>query len=350
MLELSLTLLIMIYLDALSCKKTERPPIWFMRQAGRYMQQYQDIRKNHNFLEMIGTPQLATEITLQPIDAFGFDAAILFSDILTLVKPFGCSLEFKEGIGPVIDDPLQAEAIKALEIPNIKQECGFVFEAVKLIREKLLPYKIPLIGFSGAPFTVASYMIEGKSSPNLETVKYWIGHNPNELHDLLEKLTVSVIDYLDEQVNAGVQALQLFDTWAGLLSYEDFKLFIAPYLKKIVSHVRTKHNVPITVFCKHTMAFLDLLIDINPNGISVDWQTNLRDIKSKVPSTMALQGNLDPLLLFAKPEKLRERVIEKLDIMKDRPGYIFNLGHGILPTTPVENVKLVVDTVKSYRG
>jgi uroporphyrinogen decarboxylase len=346
--SLTITLYSMIYLDALKAKKTERPPIWFMRQAGRYMSEYQAIRKKHGFLDMIGSPSLASEITLQPIEKFGFDAAILFSDILTLVKPYGCSLEFKEKVGPVIDNPLQANNVSDLSLPDIQNECDYVFKAIPLILKKLEPHNIPLIGFSGAPFTVASYMIEGKSSPNLTTVKHWIGNNPNQLHELLEKLTLSIIDYLEEQIKAGVHALQLFDTWAGHLSYEDFKTFIWPTLKKIVTSIRSKHDIPITVFCKHTMSYLDLLIDTGANAISVDWQTNLEDIKNKVPSDMALQGNLDPYLLFSNPKELEKRVIEKLDTMKDRPGFIFNLGHGILPTTPIENVKLVVDLVKSY--
>lgn len=339
----------MIILDALNGKVTERPPVWFMRQAGRYMSEYQTIRKSHTFLDMIHNPQLAADITMQPIDAYPLDAAILFSDILTLVNPYGFDLDFIEKKGPVITPALRSEQVRHLHLPNIEETCNYVFEAIPLILDKLKPLNMPLLGFSGAPFTIAAYLIEGGSSSQLETVKYWIGNHPKELHKLLDLLTYSVIDYLSLQIKAGVHAVQLFDTWAGLLSYEDFKEYISPYLHKIVSTIKSSFDTPITVFCKNTKNFLPELIKLQPNCISFDWQTDLSSLINEVPKHIAIQGNLDPLLLFAKQSILEKRVLEKCEVMKKRPGYIFNLGHGIIPKTPVENVRFVADLIRNFR-
>ena len=338
-----------VYLDAISLKNVSRPPIWMMRQAGRYLPEYRKLRKKYSFLEMIKTPDLATEITLQPIKRFGFDAAILFSDILTVAESLGSELEFTEKIGPVINNPISTlKDIQSLNSTPISLYSSFVYQAINQIK-KSLPFHIPLIGFSGAPFTVASYMIEGGSSQHLKKTKTLIGTHPKVVHVLLEKLTNETIQYLVDQINAGVDSIQIFDTWAGHLNFNDFEKFALSYINTIVTTIKNKYpKIPITIFSKHSTTFSPLICSLPINCISLDWQTSLQWAINNIPKNVAIQGNLDPATLLGKSDTIKNSVNQILSTMKNRPGYIFNLGHGITPDVPIDNVSMVVELVKQF--
>ena len=336
------------FLKAAACQNTHSsPPIWMMRQAGRYLPEYRAIREHHSFMQMMKNPDLVVDITLQPIRRYQFDAAILFSDILVTAEASGCHLDFIEKKGPVISNPVRnLKSLQQLKKPPMQEATPYVFESIKRLKEQL-SNNTPLIGFCGAPFTVASYMIEGGSSANLETVKYIMGHQPNILHSLLDHLSDLTIDYLNQQIVSGVDALQIFDTWAGLLSWEDFKQYSFNYLQKIITSLNNPNNIPIALFAKGTASFLPLIAALNPTIISLDWQCSLSETRKHYPH-IALQGNLDPAYLMASPTILKEKTRQLLTSMKNDPGYIFNLGHGITPKVPIENVQLLVDTVKNF--
>jgi uroporphyrinogen decarboxylase len=338
-----------LYLDALLLKPLKRPPIWMMRQAGRYLPEYMNLRQKYSFMEMMKTPEIATTVTLQPIKRFGFDAAILFSDILTVAESLGANLKFVENKGPVIDNPIRDDYdFESLESKPISEYAKFVYSAIRMIKSEL-SNRTPLIGFCGAPLTVASYMIEGGSSTDLYYSKQMMGNNPLLFHRLLQKLTNESIQYCLDQITSGVDAIQIFDTWAGLLTYNDFKMYSLPYLKQIVDKIKLHFpNMPITIFSKSTSVLYPLLQDLNINAISFDWQTNISKMKQTLSPDIAIQGNLDPGHLFFNLDELQKSVRHLLEIMKGRPGYIFNLGHGITPKVPVESVKCVVETVKSF--
>ncbi len=307
-----------------------------MRQAGRYLKEYRDIRSKYPFMTMVKTPELATTVTLQPIERFGFDAAIIFSDILVVAEALGGQLEFVEGIGPVFHNPVRAPRdLTHLNPSDIEEKLNYVCEAIKLTKQSL--NGTPLIGFAGAPFTVASYMVEGRPSQTLRNMKSAM----YDLKPLLDMITEATITYLNAQVEAGVDAIQIFDTWAGLLSLEDFMEFSVPYIQRIISTIK----VPVTVFCKgrHAPKFQD----IGANVIGFDWQTDLGEIRQSLRPSVGIQGNMDPCLFFASAEVITRKTNALVDKMSDRPGYIFNLGHGILPETDPEKVRLVVDLVKN---
>ncbi|MSR89256.1 MAG: uroporphyrinogen decarboxylase [Candidatus Margulisbacteria bacterium] len=338
-----------LYELAATCQKTPRPPVWMMRQAGRYLPEYRQIREKYSFIEMIKTPKIAAEITLQPIHRFGMDAAILFSDILVTAEALGCHVDIIEKKGPIITPPIRTRAdVDTLNTVNTTKKLTYVLEAIDLLTPQVTALNIPLIGFAGAPFTVASYMIEGQSSPDLKLTKQLMTQDPSTLHALLEKLTNVTIDYLNAQLKAGVKALQIFDTWAGHLSYTDFETYSSTYIQKIIQNLNNPNNCPITVFAKNTTTFAPLLTTTGANVISVDWQTNLKTLKNIVPQNMAIQGNLDPYLLFAPDDILTQRVDAILNTMQDRPGYIFNLGHGLMPDINPEKVALVVNRVQAF--
>lgn len=338
------------YLNACYCKDVSKTPVWMMRQAGRYLPEYRNIRSQYGFMQMMKTPAIACDITLQPIRRFGMDAAILFSDILTTAEALGSQLHFDEGIGPVIDNPIRTiDDVNTISIPNVTHSIGYVAEAIHLIQQELNSFNTPLIGFCGAPFTVASYMIEGKGSTELKQVKRIIGNNPEILISLLDKLTDISIAYLKMQVEAGVNAIQIFDTWAGLLSHDDFKQFALPAITKIVSAIKPL-GVPIAVYCRHSDTFAPLLATTGVNVISLDWQCDIVQMREKIPAHIALQGNLDPYLLLSSPDILKERVTKLVLSMKGKPGYIFNLGHGVFPDVPPDSVKLVVDTISEIHS
>lgn len=337
-----------LLINALNCKNhTNRPPVWLMRQAGRYMPEYRKIREKHSFLEMCHTPEVATEVTLQPIKAFGMDAAILFSDILVIPEALRVGLRFDDGIGPIIEAPLNKAAdVDALPDIDVNDALSFVTKAIHLLKREL---KIPLLGFAGAPFTVASYMIEGRSSRTLLKTKKWMLHDPDSFHRLLDKVAECTIDYLNMQIEAGVDAIQIFDSWALYLSSTHFEAYSLNYLKKICEGIKDK-TVPIILFCRGSSSFGERLSSINPHAISVDWNADLATMRRGIPSSVALQGNLDPDILHAPFDVLKREVTALLNKMKGDPGYIFNLGHGITPDISPDAVKVLVDTVKNYSG
>ena len=334
-----------LFLKALGCKNDSRPPIWLMRQAGRYMPEYRLLRKKYSFLEMCHNPELIVEVTKLPLDAFKMDAAILFSDILVIPEAFQVGLSFEENKGPIIHRPISTrQDIESLPNPNIKESLNYVALGIKALRSEL---KVPLIGFSGAPFTVASYMIEGGSSRDLKKTKQMMIRDPSSFHLLLEKIAQSTIEYLNLQIDAGVQALQIFDSWAHFLSHDHFRTFSLAYLKKILAGI--KKDVPVILFCRGSSIFAPQLAELEPAGISIDWQADLKNIRSNISPNIALQGNMDPDILYGSEDVIRKEALKILKAMENDKGFIFNLGHGMLPDMSPDAVKVLVDTVHSYQ-
>lgn len=314
-----------------------------MRQAGRYMPEYRALRQKHTLLDICKTPELALEVTLQPLK-LGFDAAILFADILLPLEPMGAPFEFAKGEGPVIHSPIRdRKAIDALRICDPHEGLGYVLEAVKLIRKEL-DQKTPLIGFAGAPFTMASYMVEGGKSSDYRLTKQMMWSEPEAWHELMRKISEVVRLYLRAQVEAGAQAIQLFDSWIGSLSPTDYREHVMPHVAHILKDIETT-GVPVIHFGTHTASLLELMRDAGGTVIGVDFRTPLDKAWERIGYDHAVQGNLDPLLLCAPVEVARRRASEVLETVGGRPGHIFNLGHGIIPETPVDTVKAVVDHV-----
>lgn len=332
-----------LLIDALHCRNHSRPPIWIMRQAGRYMPEYRELRKRYSFLEMCHHPELIAKVTQLPIQAFGMDAAILFSDILVIPEALKVGLKFEDGVGPIIERPLSSpESIKKLPHIDMKEALNYVKQGISLLKPSL---EVPLIGFCGAPFTLASYMIEGKASQNLLKTKQWMLRDPDSFHALLDLLAECAISFLEMQVEAGVQAVQIFDSWAGVLGYAQFKEFSLAYLDKIMKKIQPK--VPVILFCKGSSTFAFDIAKISPNAISVDWNANLSAMRPTIPPTIALQGNLDPDILYGPTATIKNEASRLLQSMHGDPGFIFNLGHGITPDTPVEAVRTLVECVKT---
>lgn len=311
-----------------------------MRQAGRSLPQYQALRTKISLEKLFRTPELAAEVTALPVDLLGVDAAILFSDILMMADVFGLSVRFVEGKGPVITPAVQD--VNALQVRDPSSSLAFVFETIQRARKTL---HVPLIGFCGAPFTVASYFIEGGSGgKELAKTKQRLYTDPASFHRLLQKITDASIEYLKLQVAAGAQALQLFDSWANVLSTRDFSTFCFPYLKQIVDAVQ---EVPVIVFCRGSSFLAEELVRLQPSAISFDWHQEISELRALVPKSIAIQGNFDPHLLLASPEVIQAAVRKTLATMQGQPGYIVNLGHGVLPETPFEHVKCFVESVKN---
>ena len=323
-----------------------------MRQAGRYLAEYQATRaRAGSFLDLCHSPALATEVTLQPIDRFGFDAAILFSDILVVLPPMGLAIEFGEG-GPHLPAPVKSAAeIEALRVPDPVAELGFVMEAVRQIRAGL-GGRVPLIGFAGAPFTLACYAVEGGGSKTWDRTKAMLFAEPAAFHALLDRLARTVAAYLEAQVEAGAEAVQLFDSWAGTLAPVDFREFALRWTREVVDRLRASPTwargggVPIIYFVNGVSPYLDDVTASGADVLGVDWRVDLSEVRGRVGRAMAVQGNLDPTALFAPEEKLRQRVADILGAAGDAPGHIFNLGHGILPKTNPARVSLVVEAVR----
>ncbi len=331
-----------LLLDALKCKNTSRPPVWLMRQAGRYMTEYMELRKKYSLIDMFHNPEVAAKVTRLPIDKFGFDAAILFSDILVIAEALGAGLNFHESAGPVILRPVTQESdIDNLSTAPVRESLSYVAEEIPLILEGI---DVPLIGFCGGPFTVASYMIEGGASKELQKTKKWLMRNPESFHKLLSKITQATIDYVNMQIDCGVHAIQIFDSWANYLSYNHFLEFSMPYMQQIIQGIK-KTETPVILFCRGSSVFARALTTINPACISLDWNIDISEARSIIPSSIAVQGNLDPDFLYASPEALKSEVRRMLDVMQGDCGYIFNLGHGVKPDMPEDSVKLLVDTI-----
>lgn len=334
----------MSILDALQCINNERPPVWLMRQAGRYLPEYRALRAKHSFLEMCHCPDLITQVTMMPIERFGFDAAILFSDILIILEALGRTVRFEEGRGPVIDHPLRCSSdIASLKNSDVQKTLGFVAEGIVQLKKRL---SVPLLGFCGAPFTVASYLIEGGSSTDLALTKRWMYRDPVGFHLLLDLIAQASIDYLLMQISAGVDAIQIFDTWANALPYRQFGEFSLAYLDRIVQALRPTGK-PVILFCRGSSLFAESLVALQPAAISFDWNCDLAHQRKRLGSDIALQGNLDPQLLFAPLPVIEREVNELLDAMEGDSGFILGLGHGILPETPLAAVETLVDCVKA---
>lgn len=334
-----------LLINALKCENRDRPPIWIMRQAGRYMPEYRAIRSKHSFLEMCHQPELVAEITQLPIRVFDFDAAILFSDILVIAEALGVGLRFEDGKGPIIERPLNSRTdIESLHSPNIEDKLHYVADAIRLVKPQL---KVPLLGFCGAPFTVASYMIEGGSSKDLKKTKQWMLRDPQGFHALLEKIAACTIQYLKMQINAGVDAIQIFDSWAHFLAHAQFREFSLAYLNGLLSAIRSS-GIPVILFCRGSSVFAEQLAEIKPACISLDWQVDITKMRPKIHSKIALQGNMDPDVLYGDAATIRREARQILEGMRSDQGYIFNLGHGIHPDIPVASVHTLVEAVKSH--
>jgi len=342
-----------LLLRALLREPTPRRPIWLMRQAGRYLPEYRATRaRAGNFMAMCTNPQIACEVTLQPIDRYPLDAAILFSDILTIPHAMNLGLEFEAGEGPKFERPVRsASDIAKLGVPDPGRELKYVIDAVALIRREL-GGRVPLIGFAGSPWTVATYMVEGGGSKTFGQIKRMMYEAPRDLHRLLELLAKATVLYLNAQIAAGAQAVMLFDTWGGVLTPAQYEEFSLRYMAQVVDALTRQaegRRVPNIVFTKGGGAWLHKISAIGCDAVGVDWTTDLATARAAVGGRVALQGNLDPAALFASPETLRTETLRVLESYGAGPGHVFNLGHGITPEVDPECVAVLVETVRGYR-
>lgn len=326
-------------------KKVDCTPVWLMRQAGRYLKEYRRIREKNSFLKMCKTPEIAAEVTILPVKKLNVDAAILFADILLPLEMMGIKFDIVKDEGVVIRNPVTGiKSIKSLRVDgNPEEELAFVSETIKLVRKELAG-KVPLIGFSGAPFTLASYLIEGGHSANYLQTKRLMYQEPEMWHLLMGKLSRVVLKYLEMQVKYGVDVLQIFDSWIGCLNPDDYKKFVMPCTKKVFTGLK-KYNIPVIHFATGSAGLLELMKNTGGDVISVDWRINLDFAWKRIGYDVGIQGNLDPAVLFAPRKEIEKRVKNILNRAENRPGHIFNLGHGVLPNTPVENVIALVDYV-----
>ena len=332
------------FLRACRREAASRTPVWLMRQAGRYMSEYRALREKHTLLQLCEKPELAAEVTLQPIRRFRLDAAIIFADILLPIRPMGLQLEFAKGEGPVIGNAISSAAdVTALRVFDISEGLGFVLEAIRMVAAALGD-ATPLIGFAGAPFTLASYMIEGGHSRHFLKTKRFMYQAPEAWHLLMEKISAVTSSYLRLQAEAGASAVQLFDSWVGVLGPAEYREFVLPYSKQILSGL----PVPSIHFSTGTAAYLDLIAEAGGDVISVDWRTRLDHAWSRLPGR-GIQGNLDPAMLLSPWDRLSAEIRSVLQQAGGKPGHIFNLGHGVFPETPVENVERLVDAVHSFQ-
>ena len=331
------------FLAACRREPTSFTPVWLMRQAGRYMEDYRKLRAQHGFLELCKKPDLATEITVTPVEKLNVDAAILFADILLILEPMGVGLEYSKADGPVIHRPVRSgKDVDGLKDFKVETELAYVYESVKQIRKEL-KNKVPLIGFAGAPFTLASYLIEGSGSRNYVHTKRLFYSAPEAWKRLMERLAKVIGEYLNCQIAAGAQAVQIFDSWAGCLTPADYEQFVQPYTKAVIDAVAP--GVPVINFSTGTTGLLKNIRAAGGDVIGLDWRVNLDEGWASVGHDVAVQGNLDPVALFAAPKEIKSRVAEILRRAAGRPGHIFNLGHGVLPETPVDHVIAMVDAV-----
>lgn len=336
------------FLAACQRQKTDTTPVWFMRQAGRYMAEYRAIREKFSLLEIVKQPELAAEVTLQPVRAFQVDAAILFADILLPLQPMGLDFEFAKGEGPVIHNPVRSQAdVDALRPLRPQETLSHVMEAIRLLRSEL--GNTPLIGFCGAPFTVASYMIEGGASRDYKTTKLMMYSAPDVWHALMVKLSVALAEYLTAQILAGAQAVQLFDSWVGALSPADYERFVLPY-SRIVLEAAKSTGVPVIHFGTGTATLLPLMRQAGGDVIGLDWRVPLEQGWKTIGYDRAVQGNLDPVALMAPIPEMKARILDILRQAGSRPGHIFNVGHGVLQHTPEDNIRAAVEIVHEYRN
>ena len=336
-----------LFIDASFSRPTERPPVWMMRQAGRFMPQYWEIKNKYSFLEMCKTPEIAADVTMLPVDLLGIDAAILFSDILVTAEAMGGNLSFTQGVGPKFANPVRVQK----DVDQLENEIGnklqYVADAIKIVQERLSG-SIPLIGFAGAPFTVMSYLVEGGSSKDFKLTKLMLHNQPKIAHQLLSKIAQVTTAYLNMQIAAGVNAIQLFDSWAMALAWDDYKEFSHQYILEIISNLNRK-DIPIISFCKGSSVFAPLMAEAKPDVISIDWNADLLDIKQCLPQNIAVQGNLDPHILYADKPVIKKYIHKLFERMRGENGFIFNLGHGIMPDIPFDHVKYAIEVVKEFK-
>lgn len=341
------------FIDALLRRPVRRTPVWMMRQAGRYLPEYRAVReKAGSFMNLCTNPELACEVTLQPLKRFRFDAAILFSDILTVPDAMGLGLQFVENEGPKFERPIQSAAeVRKLPVPDPEIELRYVMDAVRLIK-KNLNGQLPLIGFSGSPWTLATYMVEGGSSRNFQKIKRMMYNDPLITHTLLEKLADAIALYLNAQIAAGAEAIMLFDTWGGALSAEDYRIFSLFYARAVFDRLNLNPDgdnpIPAVLFTKGGGQWLESMAASGVSALGLDWTTDLAIARSRVGDRVALQGNMDPMVLYADPEIIRQKVKSILDQYGKGSGHVFNLGHGILPDINPDHVQVMVEAVHEF--
>ncbi|MBA3674101.1 MAG: uroporphyrinogen decarboxylase [Chitinophagaceae bacterium] len=334
-----------LLLKALRKEKVERPPVWMMRQAGRYLPDYMKLKAKYDFFTRVQTPELACEITLQPVDQVGVDAAIIFSDILVIPQAMGKAVLMEEGKGPSLPEVIQNQKdIDALITDNVEESLSYVMNALKLIKQELNG-RVPLIGFAGAPFTILCYMVEGKGSKTWEKAKQFCFTQPQLAHQLLQKITDITIKYLKAQVKAGAEVIQVFDSWSGCLSPNDFKILAQPYLIQISNAL--KDDAPVILFPKGSWYALKDLSKSGASGLGIDWCISPQNARELTNNNITLQGNFDPAKLLLPPSEIKKAVHEMINAFGAQ-NYIANLGHGITPNIPVDNAKAFVDAVKEY--
>ncbi len=340
-----------VFLRACRGEAIPYTPVWIMRQAGRYLDQYQAVRKKVDFLTLCKTPELAAEVTMQPVDILGVDAAILFSDILIPVEAMGMDLEFIDSRGPVLSPAVRDEdSLSRLSVPDPGDKMGFVMQTIRILRKELED-RVPLIGFSGAPFTTATYMIEGRTSKNFLNTKKMIFRSPELYGVLMEKITRTITGYLKAQIEAGAQAVQLFDTWGGIFSPGDFREYALPYVTEVIDELkrwlksRNSGHVPVIYYVGETGGLLEEIRTCGADVYGIDWRINLDDAVKRLGGNAVVQGNLDPAALFLPQDRIEQRVKDILGRAASARGHIFNLGHGVLPETPPENVIALADMV-----
>lgn len=328
-------------------------PVWMMRQAGRYLPEYRQLRQKFpDFMSFCKNPQMACEVTLQPLRRFELDAAIIFSDILTIPDAMGMKVNFIPGEGPNFSKPIRTiTEVNQLKNIQANKELNYVMEAIERVVESLQG-EVPLIGFAGSPWTVACYMVEGGTSKNFQAIKTLVYREPEIVKALLNRLTLTTIDYLKAQIQAGASAIMLFDTWGGVLPKEAYQEYSLYYLKEIAKSLASYQNqerrIPITFFTKNGGQWLEIIADSGCDAIGLDWTVDIKEARARVGEHVALQGNLDPFILFSKPEKIKNEVKKIIERHGSKIGHVFNLGHGIDKETPIDNVKIMIDAVHEY--
>ena len=334
-----------LFLRALKGETVDRPPVWMMRQAGRYLPDFMKLKEKYDFFPRCRTPELATEITVMPIDQIGPDAAILFSDILVIPQAMNIEVEMRPGVGPWLPNPVRtSKDVERVIVPNVHEELGYVMDAIKMTKQALND-EVPLIGFAGSPWTILCYTVQGQGSKNFDIAKKFCFTNPIAAHTLLQKITDTTIAYLKAKVAAGVDAVQIFDSWGGMLSPTDYQIFSWQYMQQIIDAL--KDEVPVIAFGKGCWFALDEMSKSGASALGIDWTCSARNARYLSGGKITLQGNFDPSRLYSPPAEIKKMVHQMIDEFgKDR--YIANLGHGILPDIPVENARACVDAVKEY--
>lgn len=337
-----------IFLDACFSKKTSYTPVWYMRQAGRYLPEYRKLKEKHTILDIVKTPELAAKVSLQPVDVLGVDAAILFADIMIPLLGIGVELDIVENIGPVMKNPITSMAdVEKLRVLHPNEDIPYLLETITILRKELKE-KVPLIGFSAAPFTLASYLIEGKPTRDFIKTKSFMYNNTPAWKLLMQKLSDLMSTYLQSQVTTGVQALQLFDSWIGCLSESDYKEYVLPYTERIFKTIKSSHaSIPMIHFGTNTAGLLAPFASVSCDVISVDWRISIEKAWKEIGYDKAIQGNIDPVLLLSDFSVIKKQVDRIFASLPKREGYIFNLGHGVLPGTPVQNLIKLTEYVHS---